>query len=230
MPEEFLRVLLEVLYRDSRLIVVNKPANMAVHRGYARDTITVADILRDEMVHAPVFAVHRLDRATSGALVFALDSECAAFIQQQYADKQVHKKYIALVRGPMREAVTVDHAIPKAKDAERVPAMTAFEPIEHVDRWSLISAVPITGRWHQIRHHLKHISHPIVGDVRYGKGDINRFFRTTYDLNRMALHSAVMQFNHPNGENIRVVAPVPEDLLKPLRLLGLKSDLTGNNL
>lgn len=185
---------LKILYRDDNLIAVDKPAGMIVHRGWDKDPITVADIVRDKIVGAQVFAAHRLDRATSGVLLFALNADTARRMQFLFQSEAVQKKYIALVRGPMKEEIFLDHPI-KQRDREgRVEAQTRFVPIEHFDRWSLIECYPVTGRQHQIRRHLKHLSHPIVGDVRFGKGDVNRFFRDTYSFTRMALHATSLSF------------------------------------
>lgn len=216
---------LEVLYRDDRLIAVSKPSGMIVHRGWDNDPITASDIVRDKIIHAQVFAAHRLDRATSGVLLFALDAQTARSLQEQMAEGGFKKRYIALVRGPMKESCRLDHPIPKEKYHVRVPAITEFQPLAHKDRWSLVEARPITGRLHQIRRHLKHLSHPIVGDVRYGKGDVNRYFRENFDLNRMALHALQLTITHPaSGQTLALSAAIPCDLEDPLKKLGM--DLT----
>lgn len=187
---------LRILYRDDNFIAVDKPACMIVHRGWDKDSITVADIVRDKIIGAPIFAVHRLDRATSGVLLFALNADSARKMQSLFQSGAVQKKYIALVRGPMKEEIFLDHPI-KQRDREgRVEAQTRFVPLAHFDRWSLIECYPLTGKQHQIRRHLKHLSHPIVGDVRFGKGDVNRYFRETYSFTRMALHAASLKFEN----------------------------------
>lgn len=185
---------LKILFRDKNFIAVDKPAGMIVHRGWDKDPVTVADIVRDKIVGAQVFAVHRLDRATSGVLLFALNADSARRMQFLFQSGAVQKKYIALVRGPMKEEIFLDHPIKQRDREDRVEAQTRFVPIEHFDRWSLIECYPVTGRQHQIRRHLKHLSHPIVGDVRFGKGDVNRYFRDTYSFTRMALHAAALSF------------------------------------
>jgi len=91
-----------------------------------------------------------------------------------------------------------------------------------VERCSLVEARPETGRFHQIRRHLKHLSHPIVGDVNYGKGDLNRLFRTRYGLHRLALHAHLLAFDHPaTGRRLVVRAPLPADFAAALAALGL---------
>lgn len=212
---------LPVLYRDEHMIAVSKPSGMIVHRGWDNDPITASDIVRDDIVHAQVFAAHRLDRATSGVLLFALDADTARNLQKQMEEGGFQKRYLALVRGPMKEGCLLDHPIPKEKYHVRVPAITQFIPIAHKDRWSLVEARPKTGRLHQIRRHLKHLSHPIVGDVRYGKGDVNRFFRETHGLNRMALHALELTLRNVYDESITIHAPLPTDLTEPFESLGI---------
>lgn len=212
---------LQILYQDDRLLVVSKPAGLIVHRGLAYDDETVADIVRDRIIGAPVHAVHRLDRGTSGILLFALDSETARQLQVEFQENRVIKRYLALVRGPMRERRVVDHPVPKRKNCEKVPAQTEFVPLAQKDRWTLVEALPQTGRMHQIRRHAKHLSHPIIGDVKYGKGDINRFFREQYGLTRMALHSWRLHIRLANGNLLNLEAAIPDDLRLPLEKLGM---------
>ncbi|MCC7529814.1 MAG: pseudouridylate synthase [Candidatus Melainabacteria bacterium] len=212
---------LEILYRDEFMIAVNKPSGMIVHRGWDKDPVTVADILRDDIVKAKVFAAHRLDRGTSGVLIFALNADAARKLQQQLEAGKVKKRYIALVRGPMKEGCLLDYPIRIDKEHERIPAVTEFIPLAHKDRWSLVEARPHTGRLHQIRKHLKHLHHPIVGDVLYGKGDVNRFFRETFNLHRMALHALALTIKNANDESITVEAPLPKDLTEPFKKLGI---------
>lgn len=202
-------------------MAVAKPAGMLVHRGWAQDDVTVADIVRDDVVGAPVHAIHRLDRGTSGVLLFALDPETARDLQEMLPDpSRFRKEYIALVRGPMMEPCTLDYAIPKKPGGPRVDALTEFTPLLHKDRWTLVEARPRTGRLHQIRRHLKHLNHPIIGDVLYGKGPINRFFRQTYGLTRMALHAKKVVLTLPEGR-VEIEAQLPEDLREPLERLGI---------
>jgi len=210
-----------IIYKDEYLVAVNKPSGMIVHRGWDNDAVTVADIVRDKIVGAPVHAVHRLDRGTSGVLIFALDAETTRFLQKQFTSDKICKKYIALVRGPMREPCVLDHAIPNRNDGERVPAITKFRPLAHLHRWTLLEAIPLTGRLHQIRRHLKHLGHPVVGDVRYGKGDVNRFFRNHFNLSRMALHCYEIVVETPGNKRISLLARVPSDLSEPLIMMGI---------
>jgi len=104
----------------------------------------------------------------------------------------------------------------------RVPAVTEFRRLATFERYALVEARPRTGRFHQIRRHFKHLSHPLIGDVRYGKGEHNRLFRERFGLHRLALHALELAFEHPGtGEPLRIVAPVPEDLAGPLGKMGM---------
>lgn len=151
----------QLIYRDDDIIVVSKPSGMVIHRGWADDEVTVADVVRDQFVHAPVFAMHRLDRGTSGLVIFALSADAARETQKLFEEAEISKVYLALVRGPMLEGCVLDYPVPGKPDGPRVSAITAFKPLSHSGRWTLVEARPQTGRMHQIRRHLKHLSHPI---------------------------------------------------------------------
>lgn len=214
------------LYADPHLVVVDKPSGLAVHRGWAADRVNAMTLARDA-AGAWVYPVHRLDRATSGVLVFALDPATAALLQDRFRAGSVEKRYVALVRGIPAEEGTIDHPVPRADGAERVPAITRYRRLGvALDRFSLIEARPETGRLHQIRRHMKHISHPLMGDTRYGDGRENRRLRAEVALHRLALHAASIRFSHPHtGEMVHVRAPAPADLHDPLERLGLAPDL-----
>jgi tRNA pseudouridine65 synthase len=214
-----------ILYRDAWLIAVDKPSGMIVHRGWANDPEPLLQTVRDR-VGRHVFPLHRLDRGTSGIVLFALDSATAGAVGEAFAEGHVTKHYLALVRGRPAAAVTVDHPLKddagNAREARTEVRLLASSPIE---RCSLVEAEPHTGRPHQIRRHLKHLSHPIVGDVRYGKGDVNRHYREHFGLHRLALHAhrVVLPAGVLPGSSapLEVVAPLPEDLREPLQRLGL---------
>jgi tRNA pseudouridine65 synthase len=217
-------VTIELLFVDDDVVVANKPSGLLVHRGWDNDDDVALFRVRDA-VGAYVHPLHRLDRGTSGALLFARSSEMASVLAGSF-DK-FEKQYLALVRGVPPESGTIDYAIEKAKGGPRVPALTHFERVasSEVDRCSLVLAKPVTGRLHQIRRHLRHINHPLVGDVAHGSGAINRHYRATYDLHRLALHALSIAFDHPRtGERIQCVAPMPDDLGIPLERLGLPRD------
>lgn len=214
-------MILTVLHQDDLLVAVDKPSGMAVHRGWSQERHVVLTVLRDQ-IGRHLYPVHRLDRGTSGALVMALDPATARALQERFEAGEVRKRYLALVRGIPPEEGVVDSPVPRAPDGPRVPAVTEFRRLGTFERYALLEVVPRTGRLHQIRRHLKHISHPIVGDVRYGKGEHNRLFRERFGLHRLALHALELGFSHPeDGRDLRLVAPVPPDLAGPLRAMDL---------
>jgi tRNA pseudouridine65 synthase len=214
---------IDLLYADGHLVVAQKPSGLLVHRGWDNDDDVAMFRVRDA-IGGYVYPVHRLDRGTSGALVFARTKAAASALAQAFENGAVEKSYLALVRGAPPESGTIDYAIQKREDGPRVPAVTRFRVVARspVDRCSLVEARPETGRLHQIRRHLRHIDHPLVGDVNYGSGAINRHYRASYGLHRLALHARRVAFAPPEtGARVDVVAPVPADLAGPLAALGL---------
>jgi tRNA pseudouridine65 synthase len=208
-----------ILYRSAALVAVNKPSGLAVHRGQSHDPVHALELVRDA-VGSYVYPVHRLDRATSGVLVFALSEAAARAIGAEFALGSVEKRYLALVRGNPPDSVLVDH--PLSQDDGKPPqeARTEFITRARYGRYALVEALPKTGRTHQIRRHLKHLSCPIIGDVRYGKGEHNRFFRTEFALHRLALHATSLALSDPaTGERVTILAPLPDDLERTLLAL-----------
>ena len=215
---------ISVLYADEHLVVADKPSGLLVHRGWDNDDDVALFRVRDAMGGEHVFPIHRLDRGTSGALLFARTREAAATLCKSFEEGRVEKRYLALVRGTAPDEGLIDYPIPKSEDGPRVPARTRFRSLGRsaVDRCSLVLAMPETGRLHQIRRHLRHVNHPLVGDVAYGSGAINRHYRATYDLHRLALHACHLAFDHPvTGARVAIDAPVPHDLASALDKLGL---------
>jgi tRNA pseudouridine65 synthase len=209
------------LYRDETLVAVDKPSGLAVHRGWAADRVTAMSVARD-LTGRHVYPVHRLDRGTSGVLVFAFDSETARRLQESLRAQRVHKRYLALVRGVTPIEERIDYPIPRKPNGPRVDAITSYRRLAvALDRYSWIEAFPETGRLHQIRRHLKHVSHPLIGDTTYGDGRENRRLREL-GLSRLALHAAELRFAHPqSGDAIVVNAPLPDDLRIPLERIGI---------
>lgn len=218
-------MMLDILYQDADLIAINKPSGLLVHRSPIdkHETQFAVQLLRDQ-IGQRVFPVHRLDKPTSGVLLFGLTSEAARQIASEWAN--VEKRYLALVRGAL-SSTTLTHPVRTIdeKGVERVQAAeTVFTclvkttlPVGFGQQaadypqttFSLVEAMPKTGRQHQIRKHLKHLSHPIVGDTRYGKGDINRYFRNTFLVNRLMLHCQTLSLVHPQtGAKILITAPL----------------------
>ncbi|MEM9555849.1 MAG: pseudouridine synthase [Acidobacteriota bacterium] len=216
-----------ILYRDEHLVAVDKPAGIPVHHGASRDGVPMLQRVRDR-VGARVHPVHRLDRPTSGVLVFAFDAPTTAALQAQLVSSAV-KRYVALVRGVPPAEVRVDRPVPGKRDGTKVPAETRFRRLGvSEERWGLVEARPRSGRRHQIRRHLKSLSLPIVGDVNYGKGPINRLFRERFGLHRLALHAATLRLEHPHsGDELLFSAPIRGALARTLEALGFAEALVG---
>jgi len=214
--------MLRVLYRDEACAVVAKPAGMIVHRGWANDAVDLLRWTRDTLGKY-VYPLHRLDRGASGAVLFALHEGAARELNHAFARAEIDKRYLALTRGHPPERGLIDHPIPRAPGEERVSAQTEYQRLGTFERYALVLALPKTGRLHQIRRHLKHISCPLIGDVRYGKGEHNRLFRDRYGLDRLALHAAALRFRHPfSGQLVTVRAPIEGALAACLEAIGLR--------
>ncbi len=220
---------LKILYENSRLLAVEKPSGMLVHRGWGNDRVVLVDMVRERLGVKTVHPMHRLDRGTSGVVLFALNPGVAGKLKDGFENGDVTKRYLALVRGVPPGDVVVDHPIPRKEGGPRVSAVTRVRRLATAEleprHLSLVSAVPQTGRLHQVRRHLKHLNHPIIGDANYGKGALNREIRSRFGLERLALHACELLFTEPEtGEKISVKSPVPGDLKGPLDRMGLDSD------
>jgi len=218
-----------LLWVDEHVVVADKPSGLLVHRGWDDDDDVAMFRVRDA-IGEHVHPLHRLDRGTSGALLFARSPEIAAALAKDFERGAVDKGYLALVRGEPPTEGVIDHPVPKGEGKERVPAVTRFEKVARspIERASLVLASPETGRLHQIRRHLRHLGHPLIGDVNYGSGEINRHYRARYGLHRLALHAVRLAFTHPvTGARVEVVAPLPGDLGGPLAAMELPSDASA---
>ena len=223
---------LPVLHLDDALAVVSKPAALMVHdSALARgETDFAADRLRDQF-GKPIFLVHRLDRATSGCLLLAFDRDTASALGKVLMAQEVEKDYWAICRGwPAEDLFTIDHPLDGGPGKpQKKPAVTDFEVLGRCElalpsagfdtsRYAWLRASPRTGRFRQIRRHLKHASHHLVGDSSHGDGRHNRNFRML-GIHRMLLHARRLAFAHPaSGDPIEAIAPVDAEFAKALAL------------
>ena len=219
--------MIEVLWDGPEALVVTKPSGLLVHRGWDRDEDTLVDRLRAHLGVATVHPVHRLDRGASGALLFAKTPAAARALQAQFDRGTIAKTYLVLVRGVAPDEGAIDHPIPGKEGGERIDARSHFRRLAHAEtaprHTSLVAVTTDTGRLHQVRRHMKHVDHPIIGDANYGKGKLNRALRDGYGLDRLALHAGRLGFDEPGtGERREVVAPLPEDLTRPLGRMGYR--------
>lgn len=214
---------IDVLYRDDAVVVVDKPSGLSVHRGDDQGSTFALNLTRDA-IGQWVYPVHRLDRATSGVLVFALSSDHARTLHESFSTRTVNKTYLALVRGSPPARGVIDSPMAKREGGPDVESVTEYDTLFFVSdvRLALVQARPRTGRRHQIRRHLRRIDHPIAGDVNYGNGADNRRYRAELGLYRLALHAQQLSFLHPtSGERVTFESAIPEDLAGPLRRIGV---------
>ncbi|NIY82868.1 tRNA pseudouridine(65) synthase TruC [Vibrio hepatarius] len=211
--------MLEIIYQDEYFVAVNKPAGMLVHRSWLdkHETQFVMQTLRDQ-IGQHVFPLHRLDRPTSGVLIFALSSEVASQVMPMFANHEMEKTYHAIVRGWIEEQGRLDYTLKveldkiadkhASQDKEAQEAITDYRPLAKVEipystgkfpttRYCLMEMQPLTGRKHQLRRHMAHLRHPIVGDTTHGDGKHNKLFRDVFDSHRLLLHSSSLKFVHP---------------------------------
>ncbi|MDR7135614.1 tRNA pseudouridine65 synthase [Lysobacter niastensis] len=222
---------LDVLYADEVLAVVDKPAGLMVHdSALARGEVDfAADRLREQF-GKPIFLVHRLDRATSGCLLLAFDRDTASALGKVLMSREVEKDYWAICRGWPEERFTIDYPLDGGPGKPlKKPAVTHFTRMATTElelpsaafatsRYALLCAQPQTGRFRQIRRHLKHVSHHLIGDTSHGDGRHNRHFRML-GIHRMLLHARRLAFVHPvSGDRIKVVAPPDSEFARALAL------------
>lgn len=234
----------KILYQDDYLVAIHKPAGLLVHRSPIdkHETQFAVQLTRDE-INRPVFPVHRLDKATSGLLLFALDSDSARCLGEQFQNHSLQKTYLALTRGWSLPAGNIDKPLLYKKDkygdkdkqqpSEPQEALTAYECLGQTtlnqplgkfqqQRYSLLELKPKTGRKHQIRRHLNGIAHPIIGDVKYGDRHHNHLFNDWRGYHRLYLAATSLTFKHPStNESITIQAPLQNDFVETLTALNL---------
>lgn len=215
----------EVIHQDEHVGAIAKPAGVIVHRGWGRDRVVAVSIAR-RLLGRYVYPVHRLDRETSGALVFGFSPEVAQALQGTFEERAVDKRYLALVRNaPDADEGVVDRPLRKHKHGSPLPARTRWRCLARLRTSALVVAFPETGRVHQVRRHLRDLGHPVIGDQKFGRGYHSSWLSGEIGLERMALHALSIALPHPvSGGALEIVAPVPPDLAAPLARLGADLD------
>lgn len=226
--------MLDILFEDQYLVIINKPARLLVHRtrqAYGESDCAL-QFLRDQ-IGSWVSPVHRLDRATSGILLFAKQEEILPALKTQFMDRSVRKSYLTLVRGiPKEKTGLIDHPLHSERSGRLQEAQTGFGVLAETEipfnstgryptsRYSLLQIDLHTGRTHQIRRHLAHIRHYIIGDKKHGDNKQNIFFEKQFGLSKLLLHAYLLEFKHPiTQEQIRLTCPIPihfESIVKEL--------------
>jgi len=235
---------LEILYQDEYIVVINKPSGMLVHKSpIDKNEIYYAmKILRDQ-IGKWVYPVHRLDKPTSGVLLFALDSQTARELSEDFKAHNLEKKYIAVVRGYTQQEGVIDYPLSvkndkiadkNAKQKEAQEAQTHYKTLAQIEldaavgkyektRYSVVELTPKTGRKHQLRRHMKHISHHILGDTKYGRGEHNKFIRKEFGCYRLLLHAKTLRFYHPKTKEYLTFQAQEDETFKSfLELFNLK--------
>jgi tRNA pseudouridine65 synthase len=223
--------MLDIIFRDEYLIAINKPHDLLVHRSsIAADAEVFAlQLLRDQ-VGQKVYPVHRIDRKTAGVLLFAFDKAVEIEIQKQFMDNRVDKKYLAILRGHTPDNGEIEYPLRK-ENGTLQDAFTAYHTLKRAEldvpfgkhatsRYSLIEAIPKTGRMHQLRKHFAHIFHPIIGDRTHGCNKQNKLFKEKWEMTTMLLHASQLVFNHPaNGEVVTIEAPLQPEFSRVMELM-----------
>ena len=223
---------LPILYQSPDLVAIDKPHGLLVHRSpMARDASEFAvQRLRDQLGQR-VWPVHRLDRKTGGVLLFALSEIMNSAMQRQFMEGRVQKKYLAIVRGHTPDEQTIDYALRHPDTGLVQEALTYLKTQQRTEiplpfgkhdtsRYSLVELIPATGRMHQLRKHMAHILHPIIGDRPHGCNKQNRLFLEQFSMNTMLLHAQQLTFTHPDtAEEITITAPVQAEFARMLGVL-----------
>jgi tRNA pseudouridine65 synthase len=223
--------MLEIIYQDEHLVAINKPHGLLVHQSpIARNAEEFAlQLLRDQ-IQQHVWPAHRLDRKTSGLLLFSLSKDTDRLMQQQFMENKVQKKYLALLRGHSPDELLINYPL-KKENGTLQDAITYFKTLARTEvalavskhptsRYSLVEAQPQTGRMHQLRRHFAHIFHPIIGDRPHGCNKQNKFFKEHFQMESMLLHASELQFTHPlNLQEIHLKAHIYPEFKRTLNLL-----------
>jgi len=220
---------LNIIFHDELLVAINKPSGLLVHRTNLDpgETKFAMNMLRDE-IGCWVYPIHRLDKGTSGVLLFSKSQEMASTLGQMILNQQFAKHYYAIVRGYSPDSIRIDYPVPQGRKGEKKPAISNITTLSRTEldfpvgifdtaRYSLVSVRPESGRRHQIRRHLKHIFYPIIGDRLYGDRAHNSFYSDQLNIPQMLLHASELGFTHPiTGKNLSIKAGLPDHWEKAL--------------
>jgi len=239
---------LEILYQDAYIVAINKPSGLLVHKSPI-DKHEIRFALQEvrDQIGQYVYPVHRLDKPTSGVLLFGLSKEIAKELSEAFRNNEIKKEYVAVVRGYTEENGVVEHPLKQMLDTkvekergitkEDQEAKTGYERVETIElpyavsrysvsRYSLVKLYPQTGRKHQLRRHMKHIHHPMIGDTKHGRGEHNKLFREKFECHRLLLHSTQITLTHPiNKKKLVIKAPLDEMFQKLFKIFEWKFEV-----
>lgn len=227
--------MLEILFEDEYLIAINKPSGLLVHRTSiaADETVFALQLLRYQ-IGQHVSPAHRLDRPTSGVLLFSKKEEILPLLKEQFAARSVQKTYLAIARGiPASKSGLIDHPLTSERSNKLQEAQTHYKVLAEAEipfdttgryptsRYSLLELKPETGRTHQIRRHLAHLRHYIIGDKKHGDNKQNQFFSRQFGMENLLLHARELEISHPiTSEKLKLTAPIPTHFAKTMENLG----------
>ncbi|WP_438864195.1 tRNA pseudouridine(65) synthase TruC [Neptunicella sp.] len=230
--------MLEILYQDEYVVAINKPPGLLVHRSMLDKYATefAMQLLRDQ-IGQHVYPVHRLDRPTSGVLLFGLSPEIATLLNVEFAEQRVNKTYVAVVRGYAQEEGILDYPLKEEldkiadkkanKDKQAQSAVTEYQRLATIEldfpvgrynsaRFSLMKLSPKTGRKHQLRRHMAHLRHPIIGDTSHGDGKQNRFVKEQFNFAGLALCCTSLSLLHPISQQVMSIEATLSDNMQQL--------------
>jgi len=228
---------LEILYQDEYIIAINKPSGLLVHKSPIdkHETRFALQEVRNQ-IEKYVYPVHRLDKPTSGVLLFALSKEIAQILSESFRNNEIKKEYIAIVRGyveqgmidyPLKQMLDTKAEKQKGITKEEQEAQTEYKMLKTIElpyavgryktaRYSLVTLFPQTGRKHQLRRHMKHIHHHMIGDTKHGRGEHNKLFREKFECHRLLLHATKITLQHPIDEKELVIKAPIDDIFQKL--------------
>ncbi len=219
---------LNIIFENDRLLAINKPHGLLVHRTHLAGDVNhfAMQTLRDQVGYR-VYPMHRLDRKTSGVLLFAKDQATCRKIQPMFDARLVEKTYLAVVRGYLPNTGEIDY--PLVCSGKRKDAFTKYTTISQhelpfpshrfaTSRYSVVKLFPTTGRYHQLRRHLSHIAHPIIGDRPHGCNKQNAIWLHRFRISELLLHAQQMRFQ-VDGEVLEISAPISQIFARALRIL-----------
>ena len=231
---------LEIIFEDDYIICVNKPNNVLVHHAHHSRNVADEDSLLQIILNAKqikVYPIHRLDRKTSGIILLAKAKEYVSKFQELFTNNNIHKTYFGVVRGFSPDTKTIDSPV-KGRDAKvHKEALTTLRTLEKVllevpvkpyesSRYSLVELLPKTGRMHQLRVHTNKISHPLIGDPKYGDKNHNLMFEGNFEWKNLFLHAGQLVFNHPfTNEKLILKAAFPKDWIDLFEKFSWKNPL-----
>ena len=221
----------KILFEDTEFIAIHKPSGILVHRTrISEDTVFVLQLLRDQVGYH-IFPVHRLDRMTSGVLVFGKTKDAASSLSKLFREQQIDKTYLAIVRGHLPATGSIDYALARSPDHQKQPALTDYRTLDQTEiphaisryptsRYSLVEVTPKTGRFHQIRKHFAHLRHPVIGDRPHGDCKHNKYLREKLGIRTMLLHAQSFSFIHPRTQKRVIIdSKLDNSFVEALKIL-----------